>query len=364
MKNHSDLYLVGGFLGSGKTTAIIQASHNLISRGSKVGVITNDQGKYLVDTAFFKLESIPAVEVTGGCFCCNYDDLNDHIIQLMDEISPDIIFAESVGSCADIVATVIKPLISLGDESIEPKNFSVFVDGRLLLMWLEGIPMPFSEDVVYIFEQQMEESGLLVVNKRDLLEKVEIDLISSNLPARFPGKPFIFQNSLSDEDVNDWVGLLRENKFEIPVKSLDIDYVRYGIGEAKMAWLDQKINLSINNGNPYKVLLTFFEEVLTRLNNKNIGIGHLKFVVNSSDVHAKISFTNLLDRNWESQIPRFSGKEISLLVNARVETSAEELRNIIGQTLDSLQSQFDLELAESDIDFFHPDEPKPTHRYK
>jgi G3E family GTPase len=47
-----NLHLVGGFLGSGKTTGIIAASKLLLSRGLRVGVITNDQGKYLVDTAY------------------------------------------------------------------------------------------------------------------------------------------------------------------------------------------------------------------------------------------------------------------------------------------------------------------------
>src|SRR5512142_726693 len=108
------LHLVGGFLGSGKTTAIINAAKRLIAQGRRVGVITNDQGKYLVDTAFFRLESIPALEVTGGCFCCNYDDLKGRLAQLIASAGPEVIFAESVGSCADIVATVVKPLLELG----------------------------------------------------------------------------------------------------------------------------------------------------------------------------------------------------------------------------------------------------------
>ncbi|MBI4928606.1 MAG: cobalamin biosynthesis protein, partial [Anaerolineae bacterium] len=101
------LHLVGGFLGSGKTTAIIQAARLLMVQGQRVGVITNDQGKYLVDTAFFRLADLPAVEVTGGCFCCNYDDLDSSLEQLIAEAAPDVIFAESVGSCADLVATVV-----------------------------------------------------------------------------------------------------------------------------------------------------------------------------------------------------------------------------------------------------------------
>ena len=40
------LHIVGGFLGSGKTTAIIAIAHQLIAQGNKVGVVTNDQGNY------------------------------------------------------------------------------------------------------------------------------------------------------------------------------------------------------------------------------------------------------------------------------------------------------------------------------
>ncbi len=47
-----DLRVVGGFLGSGKTTAIVSALHTLIAAGQRVGVITNDKGRFLVETAF------------------------------------------------------------------------------------------------------------------------------------------------------------------------------------------------------------------------------------------------------------------------------------------------------------------------
>jgi G3E family GTPase len=120
-----NLHIVGGFLGSGKTTAIINASRRIMARGRTVGVITNDQGKYLVDTAFVRASGIPAVEVIGGCFCCNYDDLQARLDQLRDSARPDTIFAESVGSCADIVATVLKPLIELrAPGGLPPMHFS------------------------------------------------------------------------------------------------------------------------------------------------------------------------------------------------------------------------------------------------
>ena len=60
------VHLVGGFLGSGKTTAITNASVKLRDAGIIAGVVTNDQGNYLVDSRFIDSNAIPLGEVTGG----------------------------------------------------------------------------------------------------------------------------------------------------------------------------------------------------------------------------------------------------------------------------------------------------------
>src|SRR6185503_19115810 len=96
------LCLVGGFLGSGKTTAIAEAAKYLSNAKKKVGVITNDHGTQQVDSLFIKSHNIPSEEVSGGCFCCNYEDLQESIHNLIFGNNPDIIFAESVGSCTDL----------------------------------------------------------------------------------------------------------------------------------------------------------------------------------------------------------------------------------------------------------------------
>ena len=100
------IHLLSGFLGSGKTTAIQQACNSLMQQGIGVGVITNDQGIKLVDEGFFNSLGIPNRQVINGCFCCNYNDLDDSIESLISLNNPEVIFAESVGSCTDIVATV------------------------------------------------------------------------------------------------------------------------------------------------------------------------------------------------------------------------------------------------------------------
>jgi G3E family GTPase len=44
------LLFVGGFLGAGKTTLLHEVTRRLILRGTRVGLITNDQVPDLADT--------------------------------------------------------------------------------------------------------------------------------------------------------------------------------------------------------------------------------------------------------------------------------------------------------------------------
>ena len=144
------LHIVGGFLGSGKTTAITNAAKLLMQQGKKVAVVTNDQGKYLVDTSFIGSNDIPTAEVTNGCFCCNFNNLSDQIDFLERTVQPDCIFAESVGSCTDLVATVLKPLQLLKNDLFDELTFTVFIDSRLLIDHFLGKKMPFSDAISYI----------------------------------------------------------------------------------------------------------------------------------------------------------------------------------------------------------------------
>ena len=50
-KSKARYVMIGGFLGAGKTTAVSRLAAHLSAQGLRVGLITNDQGNQLVDTA-------------------------------------------------------------------------------------------------------------------------------------------------------------------------------------------------------------------------------------------------------------------------------------------------------------------------
>ena len=170
--------------------------------------MTNEQGKHLVDTGLFQSEALPALEVTGGCICCHLDDFNERVNELISQFNPEVIFAESVGSCTDLVATVVKPLKEIRRDFDAPTSLSVFTDARLFYRHLNGMEMPFSDGVVYIFEKQLEESELIVVNKIDLLDGDKAASIVELAKKKYPAKKIRVQNSLDRAQVVGWLDIL------------------------------------------------------------------------------------------------------------------------------------------------------------
>ena len=171
---------VGGFLGAGKTTALIEAARNLIARGLRVGVITNDQGNHLVDTALVRNQGLPAEEITGGCFCCRFTEFVRQAFQLVAEHRPDIILAEAVGSCTDLAATVYEPLRRFHATEFDLAPLSVFVE-PLRIQELLGPVSPFEDSVRYLFEKQLAEADVIMISKADLLKPGEIESLTAQI---------------------------------------------------------------------------------------------------------------------------------------------------------------------------------------
>ena len=354
------LNIVGGFLGSGKTTAITNGSKVLMQLGQQVAVVTNDQGKYLVDTRFVDSNEIPTAEVTNGCFCCNFNSLTDQIEYLEQKFNPDIIFAESVGSCTDLVATVLKPLQLLKKELFDELTFSVFVDSRLLLEYLLDKKLPFSDAIAYIFEKQIEEAEFLIVNKVDLLSVEDIIILRKLTNTLFGNKVLIFQNSLNPENIQQWLASLEKPAFRRK-DVLDIDYQVYGKGEADLAWLDEEIDIQTDDLSAWKHAIEFIDSLISQINSYEIPIGHLKFLLLGEGVSHKISFTTIFDEDWKKWVPDFEINSVQLMVNSRIETTPDVAKEIVKKGVVAI-SGAGVFVSENHKQAFQPGFPNPTHR--
>jgi G3E family GTPase len=158
--------MLGGFLGAGKTTTIARLARAYQDRGLKVGIVTNDQASDLVDTHLLRSQGFDVGEVAGACFCCKFNDLTDTIGRLEATERPDVVLAEPVGSCTDLVATVMQPIMDLYREKFDVAPYGVLLKpshGRRILGG--DVNAGFSPKAAYIFKKQLEEADFVVVNR-------------------------------------------------------------------------------------------------------------------------------------------------------------------------------------------------------
>src|SRR3954466_9063876 len=162
--------MVGGFLGAGKTTTIARLARHYRAQGKRVGVVTNDQAHDLVDTNSLRAQGLTVEEVPGACFCCRFDDLVGRVGALQTAARPDVILAEPVGSCTDLVATVIQPLKDLYAGRFEVAPYAVLFKPSHGLRILRGDGAGpagrggFSPKAAYIFRKQLEEADAIALN--------------------------------------------------------------------------------------------------------------------------------------------------------------------------------------------------------
>ncbi len=383
------VHFVGGFLGSGKTTAIAGACRLLVSRGFSVGVVTNDLGKLQVDSHFIKTLGFPAVEVSGGCFCCNYDDFERKITGLAERERPDVVFAESVGSCADLVSTVIKPFLAFRDHRGIESALSVFADSRLLAARLSSKPLPFSEDLIYLFERQLEEADLIVLNKRDLLGSEERADLRAAAVRAYPRKRLLEICAVESEGPEAWLAEAETLAKSAAVQErnpsdrrslsppMKIDYGRYGRGERELSWLDELILIEDRSASAQvgercrDATLALMRELWKRTAMDGKVPGHVKFLLFAGGDHYKLGYSSGdtlpgdPDSEWrcpigDADLPVFRARSVRLILNARVMTDPENLLGLVSEAVEAVRADLAVSIEQGDRSAFRPDFPQPV----
>lgn len=353
------LVLMGGFPGSGKTTAITQACTQLIKKGKKAAVITNDQGRQQVDSAHIAHHQVPVKEVANGCFCCNYTQLDDHVQSLLTEYQPDIIFAESVGSCTDMVATLAKPFQQFRQEL--EVTIVVFADASLLLALMEGRASFIAGNVRYICRKQLEEADILVLNKIDLISPEQITVVDTNIQTEYPGKQIIHLDAHNDSGISNWLEQVMQFKRTTKLASLDIDYDLYADGEAQLAWLDKSIQITSQKPNAADIAVEIARAIQQAVKNEQLVTGHLKFIVESNQWQEKISYTTM-DNHKEPVFDIPSSHYCRMLINARVQTAPAVLKKLVDVATRKVAALHDCSITTEQLASFKPGYPTPTHR--
>jgi G3E family GTPase len=360
--------MIGGFLGAGKTTAVARLARHFADRGLRVGLITNDQGSELVDTAMLRSRGFATEEIAGGCFCCRFDSLVDAAANLTAATRPDIFIAEPVGSCTDLVATVTYPLRRMYGDQFLIAPLSVLVDpirAARVLGLEEGAQ--FSEKVRYIYRKQLEEADLIVINKTDLLAPEKRAALRAALAKEFPKAELLEISARNGDGVGEWFARITSGEQQAR-SVMEVDYDLYADGEALLGWLNATVQIAAPDGfDADAVLQMLAADVQARLRTAGAEVAHFKMTLSPDNaLGGEVAVINLVRSDFvpelsqSLEVPIESGQ---LIINLRAEAAPECLRTATEAALPALQKKFpSLTTKLEHAEHFRPGKPQPTHR--
>lgn len=356
--------MIGGFLGAGKTTAISKVAAHYVTAGKNVALVTNDQAYNLVDTETLRAQGFTVGEVPGACFCCKFDDLVDTIGSLSEKEVPDLVIAEPVGSCTDLVATVIAPMQQLFGDRFTIGPLAVLLKpehGRKILR--NDGRRGFSPKAEYIFLKQLEEADFIFANKVDKLDPDQQSELLELVRERFPDTECF---ALS---VRDGVGIdqLIDCLGKEPRKRtghLDIDYETYAEGEAELGWMNCQVTAAANEEKFEldRLVLDIVKVVGKQLAENDSEVAHLKVLgqtLQSTAVANQVSSDGDAEISLASEVKTDAA---DLLVNARVAASPEQLEQAVQHACQQLTIEHNVNLQIGGMQSFRPAKPEPTHR--
>ena len=172
VENKTKLYLLTGFLGSGKTTFLTNVLKDLPK--SRVAVIMNEFGKVGIDGTLIQKDGMELVEINrGSVFCsCLQLDFVSALIEMADR-NMEYVFVESSG---------LADPSNIGDflQAVEFSKADVYdYSGAICL--IDGVNFLEQVEDIETVERQLKFSHLIVISKVDLIDDNKLQDIKSKI---------------------------------------------------------------------------------------------------------------------------------------------------------------------------------------
>ena len=356
--------MVGGFLGAGKTTTVGRLARHYQAQGKRVVVVTNDQAADLVDTHTLRSQGLEVGEVAGSCFCCNFNELTSVMEKLGEGNLPDIVRAEPVGSCTDLVATVLRPLERVYQHPLRVAPYAVILKpGHGLRILNDQKKAGFSPQAAYIFKKQIEEADLVLLNRVDELPPDEVTDLTRLVEEQFPGRIILPVSAHTGAGFARLVEILEGAEIVPGSRTMEVDYDIYAQGEADLGWLNSQGLVRADK--PFDVdalAIGLVRSIQALLTAHDAETAHLKVTVKGAGA---IAVANSIDNSTEPRLSQPANRqatEVDLILNARVALDPETLAELVtrGTHVAALAVGGSATLA--NLRSFRPGRPVPTHR--
>lgn len=162
--------IIGGFLGSGKTTIIMQLAKFLVGSGKRphsVAILENEIGEIGVDDMLLRSEGYTVSELFNGCACCTMaGELRGNVRRLQHDLDPEWLILEATGvAVPQNIKDTLDPILE------QPSIICCLADANRLMRMLKPAKT--------LIESQLTKADFIFLNK--------IDQVDDEMRARVQG---------------------------------------------------------------------------------------------------------------------------------------------------------------------------------
>ena len=192
-----NVLILGGFLGSGKTTALIQFARYLTDisdqeRKYKVVIIENEIGEVGIDDQFLRGSGYKVDNLFDGCACCTVSgELMTSIIKIRDDMDPEWIIVEATG-----VAFPTSMQESMKQAIDYDSIICILVDAS---RWMR-LRIPLATMLI----EQIKGSNTVLINKIDLVEDDVVTEIQRDIQEIEPNTKVLPISAIGEVDHVIW----------------------------------------------------------------------------------------------------------------------------------------------------------------
>ena len=332
-----------GFLGSGKTTTMMALTKYYSEHHAGAAMISNDlgHGVNLADNRFAQLSGCKASEITDNCICYVNEQLADRLDAYYAE-GCELVVSDIPGFGVGALEHVYHGLTEKYPGRFELAPFTVLVEPKTVALLREGR----GGDLEYLYDTQLAEADLIVLNKTDLIDARQREADLTWLRARYPLAQTIAISARNGEGLEALSRALVKGK-----ASMRRPDIGYG-GEAFMAAMGKMSEFYIQyhavvccntfDGNAY--LMDMARQVQTEIRSAGYLIPHLKLLAwEPEGDFGKVDLIGT-DRPIE-ETHRFERPctELAVILNASAACPVDKLEEIVVAAVEDVSRRYQLE---------------------
>ena len=185
--------IIGGFLGTGKTTLLMKIAGKYRRSGMTVAIVVNEAGEIGIDGTTMKGEGYDAVELPDGCICCSLSGTLQNALKNIDrDIHPDILIIEPTG-------------LALPHKVKELVRTSLIDSDRTIIVGLADSARfdDLMEKKEEFFKRQLHASDIILLTKVDMSDRKETERMSETLRLLHEGRDVIYVSAVTGEGIDE-----------------------------------------------------------------------------------------------------------------------------------------------------------------